>query len=143
MKIAVTLVIVLMALFLLRLMLTPARSRSATGRAASARSAVEQKNTFANTAGGAFRGVSLKRGPQACEQAKALGNRRFLPGQLGQLPLQGCTSANCTCKFVHHEDRRSDRGDQRAPSALRSELYHASGKQDRRKRAGRRKSDLA
>jgi hypothetical protein len=72
----------------------------------------------------------------------ALGNRRFLVGQLGKLPLAGCSSANCQCKFEHHADRRSAEGDKRAPTALRSELYAASGKPERRKRAGRRKTDF-
>lgn len=141
MKIVVALIGILILLFLLRLMLTPAgnkgRERKSVAMARPVRSAGP-----ASGEGGAFQGVSLKRGPQACEQALALGNRRFLIGQLGQLPLTGCKSRDCTCTFVHHSDRRDDHDDKRAPTALRSELYHASGKPERRKSAGRRKKDL-
>lgn len=142
MKIVVALLGVLILLFLLRLMLTPAgnsgRERKSVATARQARSAGPAKGE-----GGSFQGVSLKHGPQACEQALALGKRRFLTGQLGQLPLTGCKSSDCTCTFVHHSDRRDSGDDKRAPTALRSELYHASGKPERRKSTGRRKKDLA
>lgn len=141
MKIVIALIGVLILLFLLRLMRTPAansgRVRASAGTARSGRPAGPVKGE-----GGPFQGVSLKQGPEACEQARALGKRRFLAGQLGQLPLTGCTSSNCTCTFVHHDDRRDVTDDKRAPSGLRSELYHTSGKPERRKNTGRRKKDL-
>lgn len=89
-----------------------------------------------------FRSISIKCGPGACEEALALGQRRFLAGRVGKLPLAGCTSTNCNCKFVHHPDRRDSDGDKRAPTALRSELYTASGNSERRTRSGRRKGDF-
>lgn len=141
MKIVVALIGILILLFLLRLMLTPGgnkgRVRKSVATARPAGSTSPGKGE-----GGSFPGVSIKPGPQACEQALALGKKRFLVGQLGQLPLTGCTSSNCTCTFVHHSDRRDSDDDKRAPTALRSELYHASGKPERRKSAGRRKNDL-
>lgn len=89
-----------------------------------------------------YRAVSVRCGAGACEEALALGSRRFLHGRLGQLPLEGCNSPQCNCTFEHHADRRSSDDDQRAPIGLRSELYAASGKPERRKRRGRRKSDF-
>jgi len=109
---------------------------------------VAQKPALKKTAGGVpqgqnpYRAVSVKCGPGACEPALALSKRRFLPGQLGKVPLRDCTSIDCTCKFVHFPDRRDSDGDQRAPTALRSGLYVASGKPERRSRKGRRKDDF-
>ena len=146
MKIAIAVLVVLAIILLLWMLLapsrSPARARKAAAKARAARvTASKDMPRSSGRSGGAFRGVSLKQGSQACEQARAIGNRRFLPGQLGQLPLDGCDSPNCSCKFVHHEDRRDMVGDKRALSALRTELYHASGKPERRSSNGRRKSD--
>jgi hypothetical protein len=146
MKIAIAVLVVLVIILLLRMLLapsrSPARARKTAARARAARvTAGADAPRSSSRPGGAFRGVSLKQGPNACEQAKAIGNKRFLPGQLGQLPLAGCDSPSCTCKFVHHEDRRDMVADKRAISALRTELYHTSGKPERRSSNGRRKGD--
>jgi hypothetical protein len=142
MKTAVIGVLVLIALLLFVML----RSR----RKPAARSAGAAKSVRASRAAGGpgpvtgnpYRSVSIKCGPDACAEVLALGKRRFLTGQLGKLPLDGCTSQNCQCKFEHHPDRRDFDGDKRAPTALRSNLYTASGKPERRTRKGRRKTDL-
>lgn len=89
----------------------------------------------------AFHAVSVRSGPEACEQVLALGDKRFLPAEMPRFPLADCTSSNCQCKFVHYDDRRGPDSDKRAPTALRSELYTASGRPERRASGGRRKTD--
>jgi len=142
MKIAVIVVVVVLAIILFRLISSPSKSKSGPATAARKARVARATATAAEATEQRFRSVSVKCGPQACDTALALGDRRFLTGQLGKLPLAGCDSANCECKFEHHADRRESEEDKRAPSALSSELYTASGKPERRSRAGRRKSDF-
>jgi len=142
MKIAVIIVLVLIAGGLFRL-LRPAPKGATRSPGAARKPAAGRESRYPATASDStHHAVSVKRGRDACEQVLALGDRRFFPAQLGRLPLAGCTSANCQCKFEHHPDRRDSDGDNRAPTALRSELYAASGKPERRTRRGRRKGDL-
>ena len=70
-----------------------------------------------------------------------MAGRRFLSGAAPQLPLADCDAAECSCRFRHHDDRRSNK-DRRSPF-LASGLSAASGTYEREKRAGsdRRKSD--
>jgi len=89
----------------------------------------------------AYHAVSVTCGPGACKQALAMADKRFLPAEMPQFPLADCTSSKCRCKFVHYDDRRDPDSDKRAPTALRSELYTASGRPERRASGGRRKSD--
>jgi hypothetical protein len=142
MEIAVIAGVVVIALFLLRfLRLSPkiASVPTAPGKAPRMAGTI---STAAPSTRQPFRAVSVRCGPGACEQALALGNQRFITGRLRKLPLAGCTAVNCHCKFQHHPDRRDSQGDQRAPAALRSQLYTASGKPERRSRRGRRGGDL-
>lgn len=134
-------------------MLRSSPKPAGAAKAASGKVVSPQKAPVARTAASAqqaakqarhdrYRAVSIRCGAQACEEAQALGDRRFLVGQLKKLPLPGCTSADCKCTFEHHPDRRSSHGDKRVPGGLRSELYVASGNTERRKRRGRRKDDF-
>ena len=89
-----------------------------------------------------YRSVSINCGEGACEAARAIGVKRVLVGELGNLPLKECDAAACECKYMHHDDRRDAHDDKRAISALSTQLYQASGKTERRKRKGRRGSDF-
>ena len=44
----------------------------------------------------------------ACAAALACKGRRFLSTEAPWLPLEDCDSAQCRCKYRHHEDRRAD-----------------------------------
>lgn len=59
----------------------------------------------------AFHAVSMRYSMDACDAAKALTGHRFLSSEAPRLPLPGCDSVNCRCKYAHHADRRS--GDER------------------------------
>jgi hypothetical protein len=64
----------------------------------------------------AYHAVSIRLGQQACEAAQAMSGRRFLSSAAPRLPLADCNAAQCNCRFVHHNDRRSGK-DRRSPFA--------------------------
>lgn len=137
MKILLILAAVVLAVVVFRVLRSTSKP---AGKTASAAKRVKSVNRV--TAGSnAYHAVSVTCGPGACKQALALEDKRFLPAEMPQFPLPDCTSSKCQCKFVHHEDRRDPDSDKRAPTALRSELYTASGRPERRAVGGRRKSD--
>ena len=93
-----------------------------------------------------YRATSIVHDGMACDAVKAISDRRFLDNarETPALPLPGCTSAQCNCRYARHEDRRDMYEDRRAPSALQSNLFAQSGTTDRRARKrGRRKTDWA
>jgi hypothetical protein len=61
----------------------------------------------ARPASSPFHAVSLHGGTCACDGVRELKARKFLSNEAPALPLQGCSSRNCNCRYVHHEDRRS------------------------------------
>ena len=84
-----------------------------------------------------YHAVSIKPGPRCCQTAKTMSGVRFLSKQAPRLPLPQCDAASCECKYVHHEDRRSD--DRRAsdggpvkPGAPYSGPNRRKSKRDRR-----------
>jgi hypothetical protein len=137
MKILLILAAVVLAIVIFRVL------RSNPKSAAKAPSAAKRVKSASNVlpSSGAYRAVSVNCGPQACEQALALGEKRFLPAEMPRFPLPDCTSSNCQCKFAHYDDRRDPDSNKRAPTALRSELYTTSGRPERRSTGGRRKTD--
>jgi len=61
-----------------------------------------------------FHAVSIKYAGRACEAAKNMSGRRFLASAAPKLPLPECEVLECSCRFVHHQDRRSQK-DRRSP----------------------------
>ena len=61
-----------------------------------------------------YHAVSIKVTGSACPAAKELTGQRFLSTEAPALPLADCTMADCSCRFVHHKDRRSGK-DRRSP----------------------------
>ncbi len=61
-----------------------------------------------------YHAVSVKPGAYACSEANDIAGQRFLATEAPEIPLPGCTSSNCECRFVHHNDRRSGK-DRRSP----------------------------
>ena len=106
-------------------------------------------NTAVRAAGGKvevnkFHAVSVNVRSDCCGAAKGLKTKRFLRDEVPQLPLADCDQLSCRCRYLHHEDRRVDDDDRRAPVSLQSDLYGITGGDDRReeKAGGRRDSDL-
>jgi hypothetical protein len=114
------------------------RLRKPAQKAAATKEAPRPRNT-------AYHAVSIKFGEQACEAARALSGRRFLSSAAPRLPLADCDAAQCGCRFLHHEDRRSGK-DRRSPfAAAGSGGGTGSFQQERRERPDRREdadSDL-
>lgn len=89
-----------------------------------------------------YHAVALDIQSGACREAQALKGKRFLSSEAPTLPLPGCTSAECRCRFQHFEDRRAGRN-------RRSEIPRGSGMLDetgaqrieRRQGRDRRKGD--
>jgi hypothetical protein len=87
-----------------------------------------------------YHAVAIVPGRNACAEACALRDRRFLSREAPVLPLKGCNVSPCDCRYEHHDDRR--KGVRRARDlAISVDRYDGEDQRDRTKR-GRRKSDL-
>ena len=62
-----------------------------------------------------YRCVELRFPGDACDAVKRISAKRFLPGEAPGIPVPGCDAAQCSCRYVRHEDRRDD--DRRHPFA--------------------------
>ena len=78
-----------------------------------------------------------------CKSAKVLKGKRFLSNDAPALPLEACTKADCSCRYLHHEDRRGQTEDRRIDFGVTRELYGVFGETNRRNQPskGRRQSD--
>ncbi len=50
--------------------------------------------------------VEVCPGSAACKAAHTIGNIRFLYQEAPRFPVPGCTEQQCTCGYIHHDDRR-------------------------------------
>lgn len=75
--------------------------------------------------------------PRACPAARSLGRVRYLSGEAPPLPLADCTMNACTCRYRHHQDRRSS---PRRDSDVVGARANWAGK-ERRAVPGRRNTD--
>lgn len=80
------------------------------------KAAVKAESTPVLKDTGKFHAVALKYAENACDAAKAMTGRRFLSKAAPRLPLPECDFPNCSCRFVHYDDRRAGR-DRRSPFA--------------------------
>jgi hypothetical protein len=67
--------------------------------------------------------------------------QRYLLGRVPPLPLAGCDTNSCRCRYRHYQDRRDEGGDRRLFGGLESALYSAGNEQERRETPGRRAAD--
>ena len=86
-----------------------------------------------------YHSVSIKLSKNACAAAEDLSGHRFLATTAPTLPLPECDVDDCTCRFKHHEDRRSgnDRRNPFSPRVLGS--GSSAGESEHRKGADRRR----
>jgi len=82
-----------------------------------------------------FWGVEISQA--GCEAAQALLGRQYPFDEAPQLPLEGCSSAMCTCQFKGLKDHRSQH--RRTRSEQRKEVRFETDKPDRRSRKDRRR----
>ena len=83
-----------------------------------------------------FRCVAIKTGLIHCKAVTPYKSKRMLMSEAPMLPISGCNSKDCECKFIRYEDRR--RGDRRtvmkaAASQIISEHDNKRVRVDRRK----------
>ena len=64
----------------------------------------------------AYHAVSIKLSGHSCKAAEDMMGRRFLSTAAPKLPLPGCDVLDCSCRFIHHKDRRAGK-DRRSPFA--------------------------
>jgi hypothetical protein len=84
-----------------------------------------------------FWGVEM--GQPGCEAAMALLGRQFTFDEAPQLPLDGCSSAMCTCQFKGLKNNRTQH--RRKQEDRRVEVRFEKDKPDRRSHRNRRRSD--
>jgi len=66
----------------------------------------QQQKTSVNPAN-KFHAVSIKFKNNACGAAKKMEGKRFLSSAAPRIPLPDCDALECSCRFVHHKDRRA------------------------------------
>ena len=81
----------------------------------------------------------LEMGQPGCEAAQAILGRQYTFDEAPQLPLEGCTSAMCTCQFKGLKNQRTQH--RRNLAERRVEIRFEKDKPDRRSRKNRRRSD--
>lgn len=119
------------------------RKSAAAGGSRGAKKSASDQRRIANAPTQPFAAVSVQPGMSACEAATAAAGIRKLRASAPDLPLEGCDKAQCHCKLQSHDDRRSGDGeDRRVGYGLQSELYGTGGETNRRKRRGRRITDV-
>jgi hypothetical protein len=138
-------IFVILLLIVLAAMLIKLRSSSANpGSTGHARAVTKRKIAGrGSTAKACYSAVTINPAVQACAAVQALQSERFLVGETPHLPVLGCTSPNCGCKYMHHSERRDevDRRDFLAHSSRLSQ--EGSEKSERRGRCLRRESDVS
>jgi hypothetical protein len=81
----------------------------------------------------------LEMGQPGCEAAQAIMDKQFTFDEAPQLPLEGCSSAMCTCQFKGLKNQRTQH--RRASEERRDEVRFEKDKPDRRSHKNRRRSD--
>jgi hypothetical protein len=83
-----------------------------------------------------YHAVSIEPGLKCCKDAGEMEGRRFLASAAPNLPLRNCEKAKCTCRYVHHNDRRNSR-----ERRVQPHNPHGHIMRDRRTSGGRRAND--
>jgi hypothetical protein len=88
-----------------------------------------------------YHGVSLHLCDHACECVCHVRRQRYLAGEAPTIPIDGCTNTECSCTYVHHEDRRS--GEERRYTSLVMDGVFASNEHRKNQKPDRRKQHYA
>ena len=84
-----------------------------------------------------FWGIEM--GQPGCEAAQAILDKQFTFDEAPQLPLDGCSSAMCTCQFKGLKNMRTQH--RRTSEEQRIEVRFEKDKPDRRSHKPRRRSE--
>jgi hypothetical protein len=99
----------------------------------------ERATTATRKAVSPHHAVVVVPGRHACAEAYALRDQRFLSREAPVLPLAGCGSLQCECRYEHHDDRR--KGLRRARDLAVSIDGHDGAELRDRSKRGRRKAE--
>ncbi|MDP3608866.1 MAG: hypothetical protein Q8R74_07325 [Methylophilus sp.] len=86
-----------------------------------------------------YRCVKIESGTQACQPVQALLTKPILVNDAPRLPLPSCQVAQCDCKFIRFDDRRS--GEDRRITSAEAEA-NAKMHADKRMRRDRRRASI-
>jgi hypothetical protein len=86
-----------------------------------------------------FHAVSIKAGPTCEKTALQYGRTRYLSREAPTLPLPTCNPKGCTCRYLHHDDRRG--GQDRRERDVWSAQPQPAASVERRRSGGRRVTD--
>ncbi len=86
-----------------------------------------------------YHSVEVLAGFYSCGAAQQLAHARFLSDEAPSLPVPGCRVERCTCRYIHHDDRRED--DRRNPYGRARAMPPAIAGERRAKRDRRRAQD--
>jgi hypothetical protein len=67
---------------------------------------IQNHGTPARIPSNNFHGVSIHPCSHSCKQASNMNKIRFLSDETPRLPIDGCSNQQCTCTYIHHQDRR-------------------------------------
>lgn len=86
-----------------------------------------------------YRCVKIEAGSNACQHVQVLLEKPILVDNAPRLPLPDCNTAQCSCKFLRYDDRRSgeDRRTSSAEAAANAKIYA-----DKRVRRDRRRASI-
>ncbi len=86
-----------------------------------------------------YRCVKIEVGAQACQHVQVMQAKPILVNDAPRLPLPDCHTAQCECKFIRFDDRRSgeDRRTSSAEAAENARIYA-----DKRIRRDRRRASI-
>ena len=87
-----------------------------------------------------WRSVKIAPGAARCEYASILSGKVFLLSEAPPLPLVNCNQTDCSCRYIHLDDRRS--GIDRRDGPDTPGPQPSSAQTDQRRRGGRRAADL-
>lgn len=86
-----------------------------------------------------WQAVEIVSDSHGCAASKQITDQRFLCTEAPKLPLPGCTSSRCSCRYKHFSDRRQ--GARRADELDVFSMLLSGPETDRRARRGRRSTD--
>ena len=86
-----------------------------------------------------YHAVSIKAGPNCEKTELQYSQRRYLSSEAPPLPLPTCSAKGCSCRYVHHDDRRS--GEDRRIRDVWNAHTRTVTDADKRRSGGRRVTD--
>ncbi|MDH5356620.1 MAG: hypothetical protein OEY09_19415 [Gammaproteobacteria bacterium] len=86
-----------------------------------------------------WRAIKVERGLTCCRQVELIEGKLFLLAEAPTLPLAQCDSKECSCKYMHLDDRRA--GDDRRESNEYDDVLYRQSNPERRSGKGRRAAD--